>query len=316
MMIPNKIPPNLNMAPSSRSVTHYRALSLSDAYDLMLLVEFALLLPALMLLPTSLALLRIPFGLAGVLFVPGYAFQAALFPGRSDADAPIRAGLSMGLSVALIPLGALLLDWLPWGIQPWPITILLIAWIITCSCIAAIRRERIPLPEAVFIPPLPAPHRWWDRLRRTTQLGYIGGGLGIVLLLGILSVRLISPESTAFTEFYILGPTGEAEGYPYTAYIGTELRVTVGIANREREAHNYRVEVWVSDPWDNQQPTLVANTDAISLQANTIHEQPISWQIPFAGDDQVVEFLLFSDTQTEPYRRLRLSLNARPDPNR
>jgi uncharacterized membrane protein len=58
-----------------------------------------------------------------VLYVPGYLLQAILFPRVDELDRIERVALSLGLSVAVASLLALLLNWLPWGIRPWPIIV-------------------------------------------------------------------------------------------------------------------------------------------------------------------------------------------------
>ena len=52
-----------------------------------------------------------------VLFTPGYAIVAALFPRAEEIDWIERFALSMGLSVAVVPLLGLLLSFTSWGIR-------------------------------------------------------------------------------------------------------------------------------------------------------------------------------------------------------
>jgi hypothetical protein len=53
-----------------------------------------------------------------VFFLPGYVLVAALFPGRgAGLKVEERALLSIGLSLALVALGGLLLNQSPWGLQ-------------------------------------------------------------------------------------------------------------------------------------------------------------------------------------------------------
>ncbi len=61
-----------------------------------------------------------------VLFVPGYVLVAALFPGaiiegKPEIDWIERIALSFGLSIAVVPLLGLLLNFTPWGIRFVPI---------------------------------------------------------------------------------------------------------------------------------------------------------------------------------------------------
>jgi uncharacterized membrane protein len=53
-------------------------------------------------------------GLPLVLFLPGYALIAALFPAKSDLDVLKEQPLSFGLSIAVVPLIGLGLNYTPW----------------------------------------------------------------------------------------------------------------------------------------------------------------------------------------------------------
>jgi hypothetical protein len=70
-----------------------------------------------------LVVLRWVLGSMFVLFIPGYLAVEALFPNRQELDGLERLALSVGLSLALIPLVGLLLNYTPWGIRLTPIVI-------------------------------------------------------------------------------------------------------------------------------------------------------------------------------------------------
>ena len=70
--------------------------------------------------------LRYVFGSALVLFLPGYALIEALYP-KGELDELIRFALSIGLSLALVPLTGLALNYTPWGIRLLPVAISLAA---------------------------------------------------------------------------------------------------------------------------------------------------------------------------------------------
>jgi uncharacterized membrane protein len=61
--------------------------------------------------------------LPGMFFVPGYCFIAALFPKDSDLDLTERIALSLGISIAIVPLIGLGLNFTPFGIRLGPILI-------------------------------------------------------------------------------------------------------------------------------------------------------------------------------------------------
>src|SRR6266705_2796807 len=58
-----------------------------------------------------------------ILFVPGYVLMAALFPRAKEIDWIERVALSLGLSIAVVPLLALLLNFTPFGIRFGPVIV-------------------------------------------------------------------------------------------------------------------------------------------------------------------------------------------------
>lgn len=82
-------------------------------------VATVVLLATILLLPHS--PIRVALGLPFVLFFPGYTLIAALYPRRDDLDGIERLALSLGLSLAVVPLIGLVLNYTPWGIRLGPI---------------------------------------------------------------------------------------------------------------------------------------------------------------------------------------------------
>jgi len=79
--------------------------------------------------------------------LPGYSFIKALFPKQvpfktrsEELDNIERVALSMGMSLALVPLTGLLLNYTPWGVRTTPITLSLLT-LTTAFATAAIIRE-------------------------------------------------------------------------------------------------------------------------------------------------------------------------------
>lgn len=58
-----------------------------------------------------------------VLFLPGYSLIEALYPGEGDLSPLERAALSIGLSLAVVPLIGLVLNYTPWGLRLTPIVV-------------------------------------------------------------------------------------------------------------------------------------------------------------------------------------------------
>ena len=93
------------------------------------------------------SLLRIAFGLLFVLWLPGYAFTKALFPQKGSPETAAknletieRIALSIGISLALVPMIGLILYYTPLGINLTPIVLSLLAPTLLLATIEEIAR--------------------------------------------------------------------------------------------------------------------------------------------------------------------------------
>ena len=93
-----------------------------------------------------LAYARYILGSIFVLCLPGYTFTKALFPER-ELDSVERAALSLGISLALVPIIGLLLNYTPWGVRLIPITLSLLALTLTFASAAMVREHRTKLRQ-------------------------------------------------------------------------------------------------------------------------------------------------------------------------
>ena len=280
--------------------------------EFILIAAFGLILEALVAavdlvrlenLPAPLAILRLLLGLPFVLFVPGYALQAAFFPRKDAMDGPERLALSFGLSMATIPPLALLLDALPWGIRLWPIVVGQGLFIVLCSAVASWRRHRLPAEERFRVVVGTDMRGWWNTQDRTGRvLGTILAFTFMLAAISVIAIVVLPRPGEYFTEFYLLGPEGLAEDYPREAMAGESLSVAAGIANREGMTAEYRIEVRSGE----QQ---IGAVGPFVVGDGEIWEGPVSYTLPQAGEDQQILFLLYRDGG-DPYRTLRLWINV------
>ena len=89
---------------------------------------------------------RYVLGTIFVIWLPGYTFVRALFPltpprktSETNLDTVERIALSLGISLALVPLVGLLLNYTPWGIRLTPIVLSLLALALIFATAAIIR---------------------------------------------------------------------------------------------------------------------------------------------------------------------------------
>jgi uncharacterized membrane protein len=263
--------------------------------DLCFIVILTILLAVVIVFfPTATA--RIVLGLPFLLFFPGYTLIAALFPRKGSLGGVERVALSFGLSIAVVPLIGLALNYTPWGIRLFPILVSVVAFIVVMSGVAWYRRRRL-VPEerftVLFDFRLPS---WWgqslpDKVLSVVLVVAIAGAIGT------LGYAIATPKvGEKFTEFYILGPEGKAENYPTQLKVGEEGRVIVGIVNREQQRASYRVEVWI----DGEKTKLWVNGEerddiAVELENEEEWEQEIGFVPQKAAEKQKVEFVLYKD---------------------
>jgi len=92
---------------------------------------------------------RYVLGTIFVLWLPGYSFIKALFPtqvpiktSQKSLDTIERIALSLGMSLALVPIVGLLLNYTPWGIRLTPIVLSLLALTLIFATAAVIREHQ------------------------------------------------------------------------------------------------------------------------------------------------------------------------------
>jgi hypothetical protein len=96
-----------------------------------------------------LAYLRYTLGSVFILFLPGYALTKALFPTHTpfqtpskSLDSAIRIALSIGLSLAIVPVLTLFLDYTPLGVRLTPILLGLLAITLVSATIGVARGHK------------------------------------------------------------------------------------------------------------------------------------------------------------------------------
>jgi len=252
---------------------------------------------------------RIPLGLVMVLFLPGYTFIAALFPRKDDIDSIERVALSFGLSIAVVPLIGLGLNYTPWGIRLMPVIISLCLFTVMMSVAAYLRRSALNQEERFSV----EFRQFFKAIHSeliNNQSSQIDKALTIILVVTIILsvsalvyVVVIPKQGEKFTEFYILGPEGKAYDYPTSVVSGQNSTVIVGIVNHEYIPVNYTMRMAI-------QNSTLSSRD-IRLDHNQTWEKPINYTLQRVGNNQKLEFLLYKEYNfTAPYRDLHLWVNV------
>ena len=236
--------------------------------------------------------LRIIFGIPIAVFLPGYTFLAALFPGKMQISGIERVILSFILSIAIVPLIALILNFTPLGVRLEPVLYATSGFIVFASIIAWLRRRRLPI-EKRFQIELKLTRPIWNR---QTTAGSVVLMVIIVAAVGVLTYFASHPQpADAYTEFYILPTTSEDLSYLSTLHVGLEAEVNIGIVSHEPVAADYQIDVLLNDNSYNK-------LDGISLQPGAKFQKTVSFAFDEPGLKQKVEFVLYKDgvTYLEP----------------
>lgn len=91
---------------------------------------------------SSLLYVRYVLGGAFVLFLPGFMLISVLYPRSGELDGLERVALSIGLSLAIVPLVGLVLNYTPWGIRLEPIMISLALFAEVMAVVCVVRKFR------------------------------------------------------------------------------------------------------------------------------------------------------------------------------
>lgn len=178
-----------------------------------------------------------------VLFVPGYVLVAALFPSANEIDWIERIALSFGLSIAVVPLLGLLLNFTPFGIRFAPIVATIALFTVGVGYAAYWRRMRLPADRRLSLTVdlgLPG----WAEYSALDKALTLALAASIVVAAATLAYVVLTPRpGERFTEFYILGPGGSADGYPTRLNVSQNGSVILGIASHEAGTVNYTVRV-------------------------------------------------------------------------
>jgi uncharacterized membrane protein len=252
--------------------------------------------------------LRVLFGVPVILFIPGYALIAALFPGAKDIDGIERIALSFGLSIAVVPLVGLALNYTPWGIRLDPIVVSL-ALLTVCLCVVAqYRRAMLPAGERFAVP--------YAEIRKSVTAELfpkdaprLDRALSLILILAIVAavattvfVIAVPKEGEKFTEFFILGEKNMAADYPTLLAVGEPGKLSIGIGNHEYRNISYTVETYmVSMTFDEKTNTSslrsmdLLDRFTVPVTNNQTVIRPYTFTPKKTGYNRI-EFLLFNET--------------------
>ena len=249
--------------------------------------------------------LRILIGLVVLLFWPGYCLQAAVFPRRRELEDRERVALSFGLSIGVVAVMAPVLDRLPGGVRFGPVVIGYALFMLACTGVGVYRRRNLPEEDRCGGIMRINVAAWWKRTDASMRKVYAVQAVAVFGAVGVLVANMIVPHpAEQYSEFYIVGADGLAEGFEREVRVGERVEMRCGIGNHERAAGEYRLEV-------RQQGELIGTGGPFRLQDGEVVEAAVEFTAAREGDDVKIEFWLIRDAEERPYRRLELWMDVR-----
>lgn len=241
--------------------------------DLLLAVLFSVLAAAgILVLDVTVTPIRVALALPLVLLLPGYAFVSALFPEPPAEDGGgfgtlERIALSVALSLAIVSMIAYVANFSPYGITVLPIAVAVVAWTVSFSLLALLRRARRAPGDRYGIGgravgALPGLFTVRQRRRGETPGPFEPENgrhvlLNVVLVFSFLALLAGGgymafaapslPAEDPHTELYLLTENDEGEltstDLPTDLSGGETAPITVAIENHEGETQSYTAVV-------------------------------------------------------------------------
>lgn len=254
--------------------------------------------------------LRPAITIAYLLFVPGYALAAALFVRKNDLDRLERTAFSFGLSLAIVSLLGLLLSSSSWGATVESMAAGLLAFTLSVTPVAYIRRHMIAKDERFAIrinkDLSKQIHAFTLANSSSPQKKVLFCTLiaAIAFTAAVTSYAVVLPKQDAgSTEFYILNSNGKAEDYPTNFSLGDTKSVTVGISNHEYAATTYNLIINLNDSGN----VTRLYSSHITLNDGQTWQQAIDLHPNQVGNSMEIEFLLYAGQDlTNPYQECHL----------
>jgi uncharacterized membrane protein len=277
-------------------------------WDLIIIIMLAVLLIGITLTVQT-GILQIFLGVTFVVFFPGYVIVSAIFPKAEIIDNIERIALSFGLSIAVIPLIGLILNYTPWGIRLHTMLTSLFVLIISVSIIAWYRRSQLSVEDRFYI-------LISIELPRGGKLARIDKILTILLIFALIFtfcvffyVITVPKQGERYTEFYILDENRTIENYPNNMTIGQTGTIIVGVTCHEHEITGYTVEIELIN-LTGERMNMTLGLYSFTLMHNQHNETVYEISFDENGTYKLL-FLLYINDIADPYRELYIWINVK-----
>ncbi len=248
-------------------------------------------------------------------------------PARNDADGGDidwveRISLSFALSIGLVSLLGLVLNFTPWGIRLESIVAILFLFTVLVGIVAYGRRMRLHVEDRLSATIRISSPLWLEYSAVDKVLAGVFAA-SIVFAVAVLAYVAVTPRPTErFTQFYLLDRNGTVDPglYPTRLNVSEPGTVIITVVNNESVRVDYTVIIDLVGVQIVRNATTGLN-DTIELNRSTIGSYSVSlddhgvWQQPYvfainSPGTWRVDFLLYRSGLPAPYRHVYLPVEV------
>lgn len=241
-------------------------------------------------------ILRVLFGLPFLLFLPGYSLVSVLWTRNSEMDTLERVALSLGLSIALVALVGLALNYTPMGITLNSMLFTLFGWILIFVGATRYRRSQLTEEERFKV----NPYLIFDKIDLISQTDKLIAILVVVVIIigGSLLVYIaMNPPREQFTELFILDENLKTDNYPTELIVNQSASIYIVAINHEQKTIDYNIVVWLRP--ENRTDEITSEYD-FTLNNGREWRQNFNFSINESGLYQL-EIEIYKGSGTTPY---------------
>jgi len=238
--------------------------------------------------------LRIILSFLCLFFFPGYSLLSALLPKQDDLGIIERIALSLGASIATVPIIGFVLNFTPWGIRLIPVLVTVVAFTLIAAAIGFVRQQMTPINMRLNVSITP---HWtaWQGMTYTRKVIWVVvllAAFGAVSTLIYFEVSL--PGKSVPTDFYILNAEGKAENYPSQVKAGDNVTLTAVVINHESQTTAYSIRAVTNG-------NVAGETTTPALATEAKWQGKVDFIVGKAGTGQKIDFYLYKEGEEQPY---------------
>ncbi len=280
-----------------------------SGFDLGLVVIVNFIFLALIFVPLlNTTVVRFFAGAVLLLFLPGYALIAAVFPEKDMIDIRQRMALSIGLSVVVS-----ILDGIFVGLVHSPLSMELVVFSLTLIILVSVftasrRRQALPRKER-FSPEFQAIVNEFRQSITSTFESRKHRTLAVLVAITLMALVLLGsyvaatqPREESYTSLYLLNSNGEAQNYPTEYRLNESQSVIVGVHNNEQRTETYTLKVLLNDSGE----STVLHQETFSINNGQTWQKNLTVTPDRIGTNMKLDFQLFIDNGATPYKETYL----------